>query len=120
MTVSTIGEAYIDRDIGQYLRERRTAVGWSQTQVAELLGVTFQQVQKYERGINRLPANRIPLLAEALGFNPNVLLVKGLGREDKQESVDQALRLLKLFNQLEPEDRQSVIEFAENLSLRET
>jgi transcriptional regulator with XRE-family HTH domain len=51
---------------GQRLRIRRTELGISQTVVAERLGVTFQQIQKYENGANRLSVGRLQQLTELL------------------------------------------------------
>lgn len=49
----------IDDHVGQRLRQRRQELNLSQTVVADQLGVTFQQVQKYERGMNRISASRL-------------------------------------------------------------
>lgn len=49
----------LDRQIGQRVRARRLAIGMSQERLADLLGVTFQQVQKYEKGVNRIAASRL-------------------------------------------------------------
>ena len=49
----------IDKHVGQRLRGRRTDLGFSQTAVADRLGVTFQQVQKYELGMNTVSASRL-------------------------------------------------------------
>lgn len=49
----------IDNHVGQRLRLRRQELGQSQTAVADQLEVTFQQVQKYERGMNRISASRL-------------------------------------------------------------
>jgi transcriptional regulator with XRE-family HTH domain len=49
----------IDVHVGKRLRERRTLLGMSQQELGRLIGVTFQQLQKNERGINRLSASRI-------------------------------------------------------------
>jgi transcriptional regulator with XRE-family HTH domain len=60
----------IDVWIGARIRARRTIVGISQEQLADQIGLTFQQVQKYERGGNRVSASRMVDLAEALGTTP--------------------------------------------------
>lgn len=69
----------IDVHVGSRVRLRRSVLGFSQEALAETLGVTFQQVQKYERGINRVSASRLFNLSEVLnvdinyffdGFNP--------------------------------------------------
>ena len=56
----------IDADVGEKIRARRLARGWSQTQLANALGITFQQVQKYEKGANRVSSGRLARIAEAL------------------------------------------------------
>jgi transcriptional regulator with XRE-family HTH domain len=60
-TVSTV-DAYI----GARMRERRRALGITQESLGELLGVTFQQIQKYESGRNRVSATRLFVICEAL------------------------------------------------------
>lgn len=49
------------------MRERRIMLGLSQQQMAELIGVTYQQAHKYEKGINRVAAGRLHSIAQALG-----------------------------------------------------
>ncbi|NTB87648.1 helix-turn-helix domain-containing protein [Agrobacterium tumefaciens] len=56
----------IDVEVGSRIRVRRKILGMSQTQLAESLGVTFQQVQKYEKGSNRIGASRLQNMAEIL------------------------------------------------------
>lgn len=56
----------IDRHVGLRLRLRRRQLGISQEKLAEAVGITFQQVQKYERGANRVSASRLWELARAL------------------------------------------------------
>jgi len=60
----------IDRNIGQRVRSRRLEIGMSQERLAELLGVTFQQVQKYEKGVNRIAASRLHDISAALDMPP--------------------------------------------------
>jgi len=57
----------VDKRIGQRVKQRRLEMGMSQERLAELLGVTFQQIQKYEKGVNRVAASRLFELAAALG-----------------------------------------------------
>ena len=54
------------RDLGRNVRTARSAAGKSQSEVAEFLDVTFQQVQKYEKGMNRIPIDRLVSLADYL------------------------------------------------------
>jgi transcriptional regulator with XRE-family HTH domain len=56
----------IDIHVGRRLRLRRTLLGLSQEQLANAVGVTFQQIQKYERGSNRISASRIYDVATVL------------------------------------------------------
>lgn len=57
---------WIDVHVGQRVRQRRTLLGYSQERLADALNLTFQQVQKYERGANRVGAGRLYELANAL------------------------------------------------------
>jgi transcriptional regulator with XRE-family HTH domain len=57
----------VDRHIGARIRERRILLGLTQQQMAELIGVTYQQAHKYEKGINRVTAGRLYGIAQALG-----------------------------------------------------
>ena len=59
----------IDLYVGSRVRMRRALLGMSQERLASELGVTFQQVQKYERGSNRIGASRLWDLAQVLGVN---------------------------------------------------
>lgn len=56
----------VDAGIGRRVRARRLEVGMSQERLAELLGVTFQQVQKMEKGVNRIAASRLWDIAVSL------------------------------------------------------
>lgn len=56
----------VDIHVGQRVRLRRTLLGMSQEKLGDALGLTFQQVQKYERGANRIGASRLHDLAKAL------------------------------------------------------
>ena len=59
----------IDVHVGARLRELRARRDVTQVGLAELIGVTFQQVQKYERGVNRISASRLYKVAEGLGVS---------------------------------------------------
>ena len=56
----------VDVHVGARLRQRRTLLGMNQTKVADALGLTFQQVQKYENGSNRISASRLYALSGTL------------------------------------------------------
>lgn len=57
----------VDRHVGNRVRMRRITVGLSQEKLGEALGVTFQQIQKYEKGMNRISASRMQSIAQVLG-----------------------------------------------------
>jgi transcriptional regulator with XRE-family HTH domain len=57
----------VDVHVGQRLRVRRSLMGLSQEKLAEAVGLTFQQIQKYERGMNRISAGRLYQFSEILG-----------------------------------------------------
>jgi transcriptional regulator with XRE-family HTH domain len=57
----------IDAQVGNRVRLRRMLVGMSQEKLGELLGLTFQQVQKYEKGVNRIGAGRLYHVGQILG-----------------------------------------------------
>lgn len=61
------GPDQIDIHVGRRVKMRRVMLGMSQTDLAEGLGITFQQVQKYENGINRIGSSRLHRTADILG-----------------------------------------------------
>jgi len=86
---------FIDVHVGNRIRVRRQLIGMSQEKLGELLGITFQQVQKYEKGSNRISASRLYYAAKTLGvpvqfffddlpgLDPNT----GLGEPREEDSI---------------------------------
>ena len=68
----------VDRHVGRRLRKRRVHLGLTQQQMAERIGVTYQQGHKYEKGINRMAASRLYDVAKALGVEVGYFF-EGLG-----------------------------------------
>jgi transcriptional regulator with XRE-family HTH domain len=64
----------MDKEIGQRIRARRLMLSMSQEQLGEKIGVTFQQVQKYEKGDNRVSGSRLRKVAEVLNVRPAFFL----------------------------------------------
>lgn len=60
-------ELLVDRHVGQRLRLRRTLVGLSQTELGHSVDLTFQQIQKYEKGASRIGASKLARIAKVLG-----------------------------------------------------
>jgi transcriptional regulator with XRE-family HTH domain len=119
----------VDMEVGQRIRVLRTAAGISQSALAGELGVTFQQVQKYEKGINRVGVGRLTRIAAVL----NVPVSRLLGVEESPEATTRvhagtasplqlltapgALRLLRAYVRLEdPVIRRSMISVTESLA----
>ena len=67
----------VDREIGARVRARRQELGYSQAYVADVIGITFQQMQKYEAGQNRVASATLLRIAEALNSDPMSLLTGG-------------------------------------------
>jgi len=70
----------VDKYVGSRVRMRRILVGMSQEKLGEALNVTFQQVQKYEKGANRIGASRLQNIAQVLGV-PVTYLFEGAPQE---------------------------------------
>jgi transcriptional regulator with XRE-family HTH domain len=84
----------IDRHVGARIRRRRREAGVSQAKLAETLGVSFQQVQKYEIGANRVSASTLWRISQVLGVEPGYWY-DGLPADDSEAvRYDQAAVLL--------------------------
>ena len=96
--------AALELSIGARLRARRRQLGLSQSNLAEQLGVSFQQVQKYERGANRISASTLVAAAQALSTTVAWLVgEEGAGREEDDElfralAKPGAIEILQAFN----------------------
>ncbi|GEP01805.1 helix-turn-helix domain-containing protein [Methylobacterium haplocladii] len=109
-----------DRAIGERITAARKLAGLSQTTLATAIGVTFQQVQKYEKGLNRISAGKIVEIAKLLGIGHAELL----GSQDDGSALPSlsraAVTLAQAFDRL-PENtskaqlRRLVIALAEDL-----
>lgn len=88
----------IDIHVGSRMRERRELLGISQEKLAALIGVTFQQVQKYERGTNRASASRLWDLSRVLRVDINFFYA-----DMSVESANQSQRMLYLPSQSIPD-----------------
>lgn len=91
---------------GTQLRKLRKARGFSQVALAEALGVSFQQIQKYERGLNRLSAGKIDMISNF--FNISVMYFFNV-----QES---SLEIVKLFNRCDKERQKILLALAQTYS----
>jgi transcriptional regulator with XRE-family HTH domain len=64
------GPTAVDTHVGQKIRARRIYLQMSQTEVADALDISFQQIQKYEKGSNRVGASRLQQISDVLGVSP--------------------------------------------------
>jgi transcriptional regulator with XRE-family HTH domain len=112
--------------IGRNVRLQRLARGLSQTALARALGMTFQQVQRYERGINRIGAGRLTHIAEVLDV-PLATLFEGAepGGQGRPTSLAHliddppSLRLVRAFARVKNRDARNVIVRLVELMARE-
>ena len=119
----------IDLHIGKRLRRRRRLLGLTQQQVAQVVGIRFQQIQKYECGANRISAARLWQLAEALEVPVNYFY-DGLGeatrRRDRDPSGDprsgemmarkETMDLIRAYYQLGERPRRRLLDLAKSLN----
>lgn len=119
------GSTESDRAVAQRIRLRRQEIGMTQKALADLSGVTFQQIQKYETGANRVSAGRLARIAEALGV-PMVFLLMGT-QEEPTRAIDgdlaplmtfDALRLIRAYNAMNPKARRAFVALAERIGTK--
>jgi transcriptional regulator with XRE-family HTH domain len=84
-----------DREIGQLIRAQRLVRRLSQTELANALGVTFQQVQKYEKGVNRVGAGRLAKIADTLTVPVSFFFDGATGPRVAAGNVNEALGLIR-------------------------
>lgn len=111
---------HVDKLVGMNLRRARVARGLSQGKVGAALGVTFQQVQKYENGSNAIATTRIPDLCRLLKIEPAALFVGTAGQPVAAEvlpALDAAsVKLAYKISALRPKGRSAVAGFVEALA----
>lgn len=101
----------IDRYVGARIRERRIMLGLTQQQLADLIGVTYQQAHKYERGINRVSAGRLFEVSQVLSV-PVSYFFDGLEQESERSISPRermCLELARNFAQIPNERHQEAL-----------
>jgi transcriptional regulator with XRE-family HTH domain len=88
----------IDVKVGNRIRSQRLMRGLSQTALAEACGITFQQVQKYEKGTNRVSASRMMQIAQILGTTASSFF----GENDHKSKQNADIELIKSADVLRP------------------
>lgn len=87
---------FVDAHVGNRVRMRRQLIGMSQEKLGDLLGITFQQVQKYEKGTNRVSASRLYHMAKVLDV-PIQFFFDGL-RDDTLPGLSEAAPANTLYD----------------------
>lgn len=117
-----------DAHIGENLRKFRQARGWSQETLAVALGISFQQVQKYERGRNRISCSRLYDAANALSIHPSAFF-DGLNPPSPPpkeptnaapSAGEEAIAVAYLLARLDTEDRRRVLALVRSPKLKKT
>ncbi|MEI4486899.1 helix-turn-helix transcriptional regulator [Frigidibacter sp. MR17.14] len=113
----------VDVHVGRRIRHRRWMIGMTQQQLAEKVGIRFQQIQKYETGMNRVSASRLWDIAEVTGV-PISFFFEGL--ETSAEPVEavegdilsdkEALQLVRSYYSIPENQRRRLFELARVLS----
>ncbi len=112
-----------DIEVGRRIRARRLECGMSQTELATQIGLTFQQVQKYEKGVNRVGAGRIQQIADALSVPAAYFF--GITERAKREDNDltdllktaHAVRLVRAFARFRsPRAKRALAELVEAIA----
>ncbi len=82
-------------EIGEKIRKIRKSCGLSQMELAERVGVSFQQIQKYEKGKDRISVDRLQQIAEALGVSPILFLQTEDNKVEEERAMYQVNFLSK-------------------------
>ena len=115
-------EGNFNRHLGSKLRMRRLALGLTQTKVAQAINVTFQQIQKYEKGTNGISSLRMMQLSNFLKVPVVYFFEDYPGIESKNEVVDEDLNyafLAKLFSGLSTEKKEKILQVLKNTRILE-
>jgi transcriptional regulator with XRE-family HTH domain len=117
----------IDLHLGKRLRRRRRLLGLTQIQLADAVGVRFQQIQKYECGDNRMSASRLWKLAEALEV-PVGYFYDGLAMDETRDTLGEraeggevlarkeTMDLIRAYYQLGERPRRRLLDLAKSLN----
>jgi transcriptional regulator with XRE-family HTH domain len=135
LEMSTKAPNPVDKYVGSRVRMRRIMLGMSQEKLGEALGLTFQQVQKYEKGTNRVGASRIQQISEILQVPISFLFEGGprgaasVGGYDEGASpayvsdflaTSEGLALTRAFTRIaDAKLRRSIVDLVEQIAARE-
>ena len=116
---------HVDVHVGKRIRHRRWLVGMTQQQLAEKVGIKFQQIQKYETGANRVSASRLWDIADSLDVQISFFF-EGIDQQEGERSGDavpadllgdkEALDLVRSYYAIPENQRRRLFELARVLS----
>lgn len=118
----------VDIHVGKRIRQRRWLIGMTQQKLADMVGIKFQQIQKYETGANRVSASRLWDIGEAMGV-PVAFFFEGLSEGTVAPSADrngnvpadmlgdkEAMDLVRTYYAIPENQRRRLFELARVLS----
>ena len=113
----------VDVHVGKRIRHRRWMVGMTQQQLADAVGIKFQQIQKYETGMNRVSASRLWDIARTLGVQIGFFF-EGLAGEEAPEAAQdgdvmankEAMDLIRAYYAIPEAQRRRLFDLARVLS----
>lgn len=112
----------IDTHVGKRIRHRRWMVGMTQQQLADQVGIKFQQIQKYETGANRVSASRLWDISEALGVKVSFFFEGADASAEQAEKANdiladkEALELVRTYYAIPENQRRKLFDLARVLS----
>ena len=113
----------VDVHVGKRIRHRRWMVGMTQQQLADSVGIKFQQIQKYETGMNRVSASRLWDIARTLGVQIGFFFEGLGGEEDNQSAIEsdilankEAMELVRAYYAIPEAQRKRLFDLARVLS----
>lgn len=116
----------VDVHVGKRIRQRRWLIGMTQQKLADMVGIKFQQIQKYETGANRVSASRLWDIGEAMGV-PAAFFFEGLKEDVSQAAATgavptdmlsdkEAMELVRTYYAIPEAQRRRLFELARVLS----
>lgn len=113
----------VDVHVGKRIRHRRWMVGMTQQQLADSVGIKFQQIQKYETGMNRVSASRLWDVARTLGVKIDFFFEGLTGEDASAASIEtdilankEAMELIRAYYAIPEAQRKRLFDLARVLS----
>ncbi len=107
----------VEAEIGQRVRDRRILLEMTQQELAAKVGITYQQIQKYEGGTDRISVSRLLDIAAALKIDP-CSFIKGIGEKNKmpKPQTKDGARLMSAYGDMDKGSKRQLLGIAEKLA----